>query len=57
MHCCAYTIFGMGENMAGYYARDAKREVRRRRRRVLAYVGLALLAAATAVVVAMALVR
>jgi hypothetical protein len=57
MHCCAYTIFGMGTNMAGHYARDAKREVRRRRRRVLAYVGLALLAAATAVVVAMALVR
>ena len=51
MHPCAYTIFGMGTNMAGYYARDAKREIRRQRRRVLAYVGLALLATATAFVV------
>jgi hypothetical protein len=43
--------------MAGYYARDAKREVRRRRVRILAYVGLALLATATAFVVGMALAR
>jgi hypothetical protein len=57
MHFCAYRIFGMGTNMAGHYARDAKREFRRRRLQVLAYAGLALLAAATAVVVVMALVR
>jgi hypothetical protein len=43
--------------MGGYYARDAKREFRNRRLRALAYVGLALLAAATAVVVGMALGR
>jgi hypothetical protein len=57
MRPCAYTIFGMGTNMGGYYAREAKREVRRRRRKVLAYVGLALLATATAFVVGMALAR
>jgi hypothetical protein len=47
----------MGTDAGRYYARDAKRELRRRRLQVLAYVGLALLAAATAVVVGMALVR
>jgi hypothetical protein len=57
MRPCAYTIFGMGTNVGGYYARDAKREFRRRRLRVLAYVGLTLLAIATAVVVVMALAR
>jgi hypothetical protein len=43
--------------MGGYYARDAKREFRRRRVRVLGYVGLALLASATAIVVVAALGR
>jgi hypothetical protein len=43
--------------MGGYYARHAQREFRRRRLRVLAYVGLALLATVTAVVVMMALQR
>jgi hypothetical protein len=43
--------------MDKYYARDARREFRRRRLRVLAYVGLALLGAATAVIVVMALAR
>jgi hypothetical protein len=57
MHPCAYTIFDMGANMGEYYARDAKRDFRRRRLQMLAYVGLALLAAATAVVVAVALGR
>jgi hypothetical protein len=47
----------MGTNMGGYYARDAKREFQRRRLRVLAYLGLALLASATAFVVGMALAR
>jgi hypothetical protein len=47
----------MGTNVGGYYARDAKREIRRRRLRVLAYVGLTLLAIATAFVVGMALAR
>jgi hypothetical protein len=47
----------MGTHVGEYYARDAKRELRRRRLRVLAYMGLALLAAATAIVVAMALLR
>ncbi|WP_427129509.1 hypothetical protein [Pseudarthrobacter sp. S9] len=45
----------MGTNMGGYHSRDAKREFRRRRLKVLAYVGLAALAAATAVVVVLAL--
>jgi hypothetical protein len=43
--------------MSGLYVRDAKRELRRRRRQTLAYIGLALLAAVTAVVVVMALMR
>jgi hypothetical protein len=47
----------MGTRASGYYARDAKREFRRRRLQMLAYVGLALLAAGTAVVVVMALAR
>jgi hypothetical protein len=50
-------IFGMGKSIGGYYARDAKREIRRRRIQVLAYVGLSLLAIVTAVVVVMALAR
>jgi hypothetical protein len=57
MHPRADTIFGMGTNIGGYYARDTKREFRRRRVRILAYVGLALLATATAFVVGMALAR
>jgi hypothetical protein len=57
MHPCAYTIFGMGTNKGEYYARDAKRDFRRQRLQMLAYVGLALLAAATAVVVVTALGR
>jgi hypothetical protein len=57
MKPCADTILGMGTDAGRFYARDAKRELRRRRLQVLAYVGLALLAAATAVVVAMALMR
>jgi hypothetical protein len=47
----------MGTNMGGYYARDAKRDVRKRRLQILAYAGLALLAGATAIVVGMALAR
>jgi hypothetical protein len=43
--------------MGEYYAREAKRDLRRRRLQMLAYVGLALLAAATAVVVVTALGR
>jgi hypothetical protein len=43
--------------MSGLYVRDAKRELRRRRRQTLAYIGLALLAAVTAVVVVIALTR
>jgi hypothetical protein len=57
MHRYANTIFGMGTNIGGYYARDTKREFRRRRVRILAYVALALLATATAFVVGMALAR
>jgi hypothetical protein len=48
---------GMGTEMGGYHARYAKREIRRQRRKLLAYVGLVVLAAATAVVVAMVLQR
>jgi hypothetical protein len=40
-----------------YYERYAKRDRRRRQLQVLAYVGLSLLAAVTAVVVVMALAR
>jgi hypothetical protein len=43
--------------MSGLYMRDAKRELRRRRLQTLAYIGLALLAVVTAVVVVMALTR
>jgi hypothetical protein len=57
MHSCAYTIFCMGTSMGGYYAKDAKREFRRRRLRVLVYVGLSLLASVTAFVVGIALGR
>jgi hypothetical protein len=47
----------MGRKMGEYYARDTKRDFRRRCLQVLAYVGLALLAVATAAVVVMALGR
>lgn len=47
----------MGANMGGYYAKDSKREFRRRRLQALAYVGLAVLAIATVVVVVLALQR
>jgi hypothetical protein len=50
-------MFGMGTNVGGFYAMDAKREIRRRRLRILAYVGLTVLAIATAFVVGMALAR
>jgi hypothetical protein len=43
--------------MSGLYMRDAKRVHRRRRLQVLAYIGLGMLAAVTAVVVFMALAR
>ena len=43
--------------MGKSYARDAKREFRRRRLQMLAYVGLAVLAVATIVVVVLALQR
>lgn len=48
---------GMGTEMGGYHASYAKREFRRRRLRVLAYVGLVFLVAATAFVVGLALGR
>lgn len=54
---CAGTITGMGNYARGLTARDSRRELRKRRLRVLAYVGLAALAAATAVVMVMALGR
>lgn len=47
----------MGQKMMGLSARESKREVRRQRLRVLAYVGLAVLALATAAVVGIALRR
>ncbi|CAH0292778.1 hypothetical protein SRABI26_04283 [Arthrobacter sp. Bi26] len=47
----------MGTNKGGYQARDSKRETRRKRLHALAYVGLAVLATATAVVVVLALQR
>ncbi|MGO4803920.1 hypothetical protein AB4089_02205 [Arthrobacter sp. 2MCAF15] len=47
----------MGTNKVGYYAKDSKREARRKRLHALAYVGLAVLAIATAAVVVLALQR
>ncbi|MEK0153937.1 hypothetical protein [Arthrobacter oryzae] len=47
----------MGKYTRGLTARDSRRELRGRRLRLLAHVGLAALAAATAVVVIMALGR
>ncbi|WP_217496163.1 hypothetical protein [Arthrobacter sp. 24S4-2] len=47
----------MGNYTRGLTARDSKRELRRQRLRLLAYAGLAALAAATAVVVILALGR
>jgi hypothetical protein len=47
----------MEKYASGLTARDACRELRRRRNRLLAYVGLAALAAATAVVVVLTLAR
>lgn len=44
-------------NVSGHYEPYVKRELRRRRLHAMAYVGLALLAAVTAVVVVMALQR
>jgi hypothetical protein len=43
--------------MSGQYARDSRRELRRRRLQMLAYVGLAVLATATLIVVVTALGR
>lgn len=54
---CGATITPMGQYTSGQTARDSRREIRRRRFQVLAYVGLAVLAVATAVVVIMALRR
>jgi hypothetical protein len=54
---CAGTIAVMGKYTSGLTSRDWRREVRKRRFRMLANVGLAALAAATAVVVWMALGR
>jgi hypothetical protein len=54
---CAGIITVMGNYTSGMTARDSKRELRRRRLQLLAYVGLAALAAATAVVVILALRR
>ncbi|WP_442544886.1 hypothetical protein ACSBOX_03850 [Arthrobacter sp. KN11-1C] len=45
----------MGNYSTGYLARDERRERRRRFQRRLSYVGLAILAAATIVVVTIAL--
>ncbi|MDR6505123.1 hypothetical protein [Arthrobacter oryzae] len=47
----------MGKYESGLTSRDSRRELRRRRIRPLAYAGLAVLAAATAVVVVLALGR
>jgi hypothetical protein len=40
--------------MSGQYVRDAKREVRRRRLKVLSYIGLNMLAAVTSILVVVA---
>jgi hypothetical protein len=47
----------MGTRSRGYYAKDSKREFRRKRLRALAYVGLGALTIATAIVVVLALQR
>jgi hypothetical protein len=47
----------MGQYTSGQTARDSRREIRRRRLQLLAYVGLGVLAVATAVVVVLALRR
>jgi hypothetical protein len=47
----------MGKYSRGLTARDSRRELRGRRLRVLAHLGLAALAVATAVVVVLALGR
>ncbi|MGO4587082.1 hypothetical protein AB4Z38_24840 [Arthrobacter sp. 2RAF6] len=47
----------MGNKMIGLSARESKREILKQRLQVLAYVGLAILAAATVVVVVIALRR
>lgn len=47
----------MGTYTDRFYVRDTKRELRRRRLQMLAYVGLAALAAVTMAVVVMALQR
>jgi hypothetical protein len=47
----------MRNNIAGPLSRDARREQQRRRLHTLSYLGLAVLAAATIVVVVMALRR
>ena len=54
---CGSTIAVMGKYTSGLTSRDWRREVRKRRFRILANVGLAALAAATAAVVWMALGR
>ncbi|WP_230119994.1 hypothetical protein [Arthrobacter sp. Bi83] len=47
----------MGNYLSGQAARESRREIRRRRLRIVAYVGLAVLAVATAFVVVIALRR
>jgi hypothetical protein len=54
---CAGTIAAMGNYVKGLTARDSRRELRRRRLRVLGNAGLAALAVVTAVVLWMALQR
>jgi hypothetical protein len=54
---CGAIITPMEQYKSGQTARDSRRETRRRRLQVLTYVGLAVLAVATAVVVVMALRR
>lgn len=51
------TVPGMGNKMIGLSARESKREIRKQRLHVLAYVGLGILALATVVVVVIALRR
>jgi hypothetical protein len=57
LQVCVCTITAMGNYSGGQVARDSRREIRRRRLRIVAYVGLAVLAVATAFVVVMALRR
>lgn len=51
------TITAMGNYAGSQVARESHRELRRRRLRIVAYMGLAVLAVVTALVVVMALRR